>query len=220
MADDILGHEHLDHGKHLHKHGHHHHTSPHWRHNTGHHMHGHGHHHGHALHGHTHVSVDYKKWLVASLVVLSIAYAVYNVSAGITALLLILVVNTLLEYHKVFTQGYPVDLEILTVGTAFIAATAGFFWGVVLAILGPMIAEISRGHMGEEPLYKSAALMITAAAGYLLGTSQWDLFIAVVFGILAYYIATAAQGNTSSIHNVLARLSTLALSVVVIYVFL
>jgi hypothetical protein len=224
MADDILGHEHLDHGKHLHKHGHHHHVSPHWRHNTGHEIHKHGHHEheGHHEHKHqhnTHVPVDYKQWGIAAIVALTLAVALYNYSAGFTLFLIILVANTVIEYHKLFTEGAPIDLEVITLGTAVLAATAGFLWGVILAVVGPTIAQLSRGNISSETMYKSAALVITAAAGYLLGSGQWDLFIAVIFGILAQYIAAAVVGQQTNTHNAIARLTTLALSTYLIFVF-
>lgn len=235
MADDILGHENLDHGKHL---KHHHKPEPGERfgrgarprhiglgkHKTrGHsHAHGHGHAHDHAHshdhdHAHKHVhshSHDASRFtekiplIAGAVVALVLAVALGRAFPALTAVLLILVVNAALEYHKYFTGSAPVDLEILYVGGAAVAAIFGFVPALFIALLGPVVADLSRGHLHDSTTIKVVAVLVAVLAGSILDPTGAELVFAILLGNAAQYGILFALGKTSGVLSLVRRLTT------------
>lgn len=236
MADDILGHEHLDHGKHLHK---------------GPNAHGHGHH-GHGAHGHkprtgaahvgvlalrrkqprahhdeheTHVEpakplARYRLWIGLGLGgVVLLAFLAWSAPA-LALLAAFLAVDVLLELHKLFTGSLPIDIEILYGGVAFLSAHYGVAWGIVLALIGPSVAALVRSHYCEEELIKTVALLISAIAALLFGPAPGSLLVAAAFGIVAQFAAVSGLGLQPSFNNAFARLTATAVNAYVLVLLL
>jgi hypothetical protein len=227
MADDILGHEHLDHGKHLHKHGH-----------------GHGHEkHAHTVvwHPPTHVGLRHKKghdehhtpisfkigampnwqkWGLSIVIAVPLIFIFYHSFPGLAIALGVIVANTLIEYHKLFTSGTNMDFEVLSVGTAFVSAKYGIGWSLLIVAFGPLVSDLSRSYFTEKSLFKSASLVVTAVAALLLGISSWQLFTAVIFGLIAYYCINMVASDVGAVPNAISRVSTAIFSAYVLFLLL
>lgn len=226
MADDILGHENLDHGKHL---KHHHKPEPGERlgrgarprhvglgrsknHSPAHdHGHNHNHTHGHG-HGHDDHATSFREripYIAGAIVALIVAIAFGKAFPALTAIILILVINTLIEYHKHFTGSTPVDIEVLYVGGATVAAVFGLVPALVIALAGPVIADLSRGHFHDSTNIKVAAVLVTVIAASILDPTAPELIFAILLGNATQYGILFALGKTSGILSMVRRLTTI-----------
>jgi hypothetical protein len=254
VGNDILGHDHLDHGRHLP------HTNPQWkpgeRMNRGslpqhvalrpkrfreptedereHQANAYAHLHqrrDHTAHADTaHLGNEPAQQRAKPTIVKELASSKLLVSLGImlfgallitvfartapafTAFLTFLIINTVIEYHKYFTQGIPLDLEILIVGVATMTLLYGAAWGVALALLGPLTAAAARGHICQAAARKTAALVVVVVAASILNPTRFELLFAVLIGVFAHYATIVMSGASNGMVTLLARASTLGIN--------
>ena len=237
MADDILGHENLDHGKHLKHHAHkpepgerfgrgskprhiglghkkNHTKHAHNSHTHDAHSHGSNAHNVHGAHSpEAHkpraVSSSRKYLFLAAGVISVFVFAfVYRTYPAFASLGLILALNTLIELHKHFTDGIPLDIELLFLGSAYLSAVYGYGWGLALAFTGSFIADGARGHIHSSTTVKAVAVMVTATAAAILNPTTAELVFAILLGNIAQYLILFTMGRTSGIMSVIRRLTT------------
>lgn len=166
--------------------------------------------HGH--HTHTHASTRSKvaKTLPKKLYYyLGAAVGVALLSLVAPAFMIavaILAVNTVLELHKNFTRGMPLDIEVLTVGVAYLAATQSPILAAIVAIVGPGLSEATRGHMCTGTWFRPFALLSIIPVAMLLGSSFWGLTASVIFGAVANYIRVLLTApNSDPFMSLLSR---------------
>ncbi len=227
MADDVLGHEHLDHGKHLHKgkHAHHHHAHTHHaplrahnhvgifslgkKEDHAHNDHGHNHPSHDAAHAHTHPhshpSIPWKRWAIAGAAALLLGLLALEFLPAFALVVAILAVNTIIEYYKHGLGNIPVDVEVASVGAALVTAHFHIGWGLLITLAAPILANMSHGHFSEFMVVKNVSLLVTALATLLLGSQPWQLFTAVLFGLITQFVAMQVFANPSPFSNFLRR---------------
>ncbi len=258
MADEILGHEHLDHGRHLvhhhvhsqrgrsgslpkhialggDPHAHLHSAVPKHPYKSSHaHLHEHssnhgpasGSHdnHGHGGHGHSHSkSFDSKRmliWGLALIVIIPVLLLFYKSFSGLTSVLIVIIFNSALEYHKYFTEGVPLDLELIFLGAAYVTIVHGTGWGLLLAGTGPLIASAVRGHVCDVTLRKTIAALAMVLAASVLGPSRYEVAFAVLLGVAAHYGIIVASGASNGVSTIIARFTDLGLNVYLALFFL
>lgn len=154
--------------------------------------------------------------LVAFLVSAALLLIVWNVLPAIGFIVGALAVNTLIELHKRFTQGVPLDLEVLFSATAAATAVYGILAGLVLVFVGPLLAASVRGHVCSSVVRKSGALLVTALAASVLAASRFELLFAVVLGIIALYALITITGRNAGASTILGRVTTLGLNAIII----
>jgi hypothetical protein len=238
MADDIIGHDHLDHDRHLT------HRNPTWkpgerysrgkkpnhvalsvRHNirtSGSDAYAHLHRGDAADDAETNAlsrsTASARLWLLGGLLGGAILLALaWNVIPALGLFVVLLALNTVIELHKRFTQGVPVDFEILFAGAAVLSALHGVFAGVALALVGPLLAASVRGHVCPAVIRKSGALLVTALAASVLAPTRFELLFAVILGIGAYFAIITASGLNRGPTTILARFTTLALNAFLVF---
>jgi hypothetical protein len=223
MADDILGHEHLDHGKHLH-HGHGHHGPKHgyylgyWlRHPSDHHAH--AHHHQEHTHSHN-TSWSWQYLVIAAAVIVPFALLIYRQVPGFALALLFLAANTLLEQHKWYTGGLALDMELLSVGVAYLTVLQMQVWAIALICCGPIVAQLSRGQLNEYAFIRMFSLIAVFLTALSIGSTAWGVFIAVLFGVSVYFFIALAKGEATMMQNIISRTSTLIPAAYVIFLLL
>lgn len=216
MTDDILGHEHLDHGKHLHKgkhnkdHNAEHHThAPNWiksrvgkpehigtylgsgskriaKINTN---------HNHNTHNHNNAKQDHKesksesKHLIlwgSAIVLGMMMLSVFIPELAIIAI--ILVITAVLERIKHSVAGLPIDFEALSTSVAYLAVNYGWGSALILGAIGPYVGDFMHGHISEYNWVKIVSLYVTIIVSLLLGKSSWSLFGAVGAGLVMQFI--------------------------------
>lgn len=213
MADDILGHDHLDHGKHLHKH-----HEDKQRHRDS------------RLPSHiglgekneerTPWQCSGKTATIITGVSIVLAVILYQSFTALAILIAVIIINTALEFHKRFTRAAPVDIEIVSLGTAYLSATHGFWWAAILAVIGPIIAHLFLGYFGDATIIKVVSLVIIAAAATALGQAPIALFIAILFGLLFQLFAFAFVLGHDVLLNVISRITTGAFIAYILFVVL
>ena len=248
MADDILGHEHLDHGKHLHK-------GP----NAHHHGHakggaGHGHHMGganahqhvsahagtHAAAEHAHANLtksdvqdkhvgvlgtpkqEVRSWKRSAILVVALlaaAAGLFLIAPALSIGILVVALNALFEQYKYFTEGVPLDAELLTVGTVYLATHGGFAVAICVSVFGPPIAELTRGQISEFFGVKIASLLVASLAAYVFGPAPWQLFTAVIFGLTVQYIGMLLM-QQEAIFNLFRRLTNAGFCAYLLFIIL
>lgn len=257
MADDILGHDHLDHGKHLHKPGFHpkpaywmgiwvkHPREEHHDEHGTHESKEHEHHAAHKVHakqehaahapakptaheehdekrasGHIRALFERLSWLqivIALAVIVPAGFFIYNSWLGLIVAAIVVALNVIVEFHKWFTEGSPLDFEILTFGAAYLAATGYFFWALVVATVGPYIADKSRGPTDEDTGFRVFGVVISAFAGLFLGPATFSVFIAVVCGVFAQFIIASIIADNGPVFNMIESGSTVALAAYLVF---
>lgn len=135
-------------------------------------------------------------------------------------LALFLLINVILEQHKTLTERAPIDIEILSVGTAYLSSNFGIGWGLTLAILGPIISHASIAYFGDATIMKLLGHLGTACAAAVLGTSPAMLLLAITLGMVVQFCAFVFILGRSAATNVIARITTLGFSAYVIYIIL
>jgi hypothetical protein len=261
MADDILGHEHLDHGKHLHKPGFH--PKPsYWmgiwvKHPRDEHHDDHGEHgkhdaHAKDAHAKPHAKVEKAKphapappvkhaikepeklhtdnrfgslldrlswtqFVIALAILIPTGVFIYSSFLGLIVAAAVIGLNIIVEYHKWFTEGSPLDFEILTFGAAYLAATGYFFWALVVAVIGPYVADKSRGPADEDTGFRMFGVVVSAIAGLILGPATLSVFIAVIAGVFAQFIIASLIADNGPVFNMIESGSTVALAAYLVF---
>lgn len=226
MGDDVLGHDHLDHGKHLHKGGHSHH-GPHrgkrpvrdtrLPHHVGVLPIGKADDHGHTGGHRSRSAVHWKVILVCAAVIAPILVTFYHIFTALALTIIILGLDVLIELHKWYTEGMPLDLEILSVGIAYMTAVYSFGWGMLLAILGPIVVGMSHQEFSEGAIVRLASYIAVAIAAAMLGAAPIALFTAVLIGLGVRGVGSAYIVQRPLLVNVGGRLSTAFLAAVIIF---
>lgn len=249
MSEDILGHDHLDHERHhiSGKHDTHvrgkrepaahgqrrEHRGPRydpfgerpthigvWGSRPQQHTH-HAHRHAHgAGHRHRKSAWSWKQWAIAACIALPLAYAFSSRFPAFSILLILLVLNTVVAYVKHATGNPPFDLEFLSVGAAALAALYGLGWGLVLAVIGSVAAELGHGHLSDFTWVKVVCVSITAIAAAILGPAPVMLFVAVSLGIAVQFFIMLSTGRTSLVMNAVRRVTNLGASAYMIFVII
>jgi hypothetical protein len=128
---------------------------------------------------------------------------------AVTVIISIILINTILEQHKQFTGGVPLDIEILYVSSVYVAMQFGFGWAAVIALLGPVIADFSRGHLhADTTLAKCIGVLVAAGAGAILSFTPAELVFAILLGNITQYIILMSVGRTKGIMSVIRRFTT------------
>lgn len=155
---------------------------------------------------------NWRAWVPGLLI-----FGMLAIVAGYFAPVLIVVfgliaLNALVEYHKWFTAGLPLDLELLYGGAVVVTAIYGVGWGFILALVGPIVSELARGEINREALIKTIGVGAAVLVASLGITSVIGLLFAVAIGLSAQFIGAAVIYNCSFAHNVTRRATVLILA--------
>jgi hypothetical protein len=151
-------------------------------------------------------------FLLAALALATITFApVIALCAGI------LIVNAIIEYHKRFTQAAPVDLEVITVGVAYVSAAHGLPGALLLALAGPVLAHSLLDYFGDATVVKIVSLAVVALVAAALEPTPVKLLAAVMAGLVVQFVGFVSVLGRSAATNALARLTTLLLSAYLLF---
>jgi hypothetical protein len=156
--------------------------------------------------------------LIIGLGVLLLLCALFSRTFFVIALVIgILAINTVLEMHKLFTQGIPVDFEILTVGVAYLAATGSIGFALLVALIGPVVAEVARGSFTNAAFFRPIVLVIVAFTAVSFGPSALGILSVVCIGLALHYIRVMFTARFHWFYSILPRLTQLVLALYVIF---
>jgi hypothetical protein len=162
-----------------------------------------------APHAHQHANKHqavrkYAPWLVIIGLALP-AMLLVDAMKGAVIMIAILAANTALEMHKIWTAGIPVDLELLTLGTAYLAASGHVVWALILAFTGPVCSEAARGHICTGSTFRPFALLAVVMVAPLFGPTAWGLMAAVVVGAIANWVRVLLTTGADPVASAISR---------------
>lgn len=163
----------------------------------------------------------WQQLLIGVLAVTLVFIAVYAIAPLVALVVAILVVNTLLEQHKTITSRSPLDLEVISLGVAYVGSQSGAGWAVTLALIGPLLAHAVMGYFGDATVVKTASLLIVAAvASIVQPVSATGLFATLCVGYVVQGVLFVAILDRSIVTNIIARLSTAVLHGYIVFMLL
>ena len=155
------------------------------------------------------------RWLRAAIGIVLVciaAAALWQYARPLSVLFAALAINTVLEYHKVFTSRAPIDIEVVSLTTAYLSASYGFGWGFIMAVAGPVIAHAGINYFGDATVVKIVAAISISIAATLFGASTFGLFGAVLVGMGVQFVIFTFVLGRNPLTNFIARITTIALT--------
>lgn len=161
------------------------------------------------LYDRTH-NASWRFWALFSVFGSLIALILFSVSEAWSIFFAALFLNIIIEYHKWFTAGLPLDFELLFPAVTLLTALSNTGLALLLVFIGPAMSELSRGGLNKEMVLKSSSLFVAVFVASLFSS---NILFAVALGIFSgvctqYATASFAYGCSPS-HNIVRRFSTL-----------
>ena len=93
-------------------------------------------------------------------------------------------------------------------------------YALALSIVGPVIGELSHGHLSRYTWVKILCVLLTGITANVLGPAPPLLFIAVLFGVTAQFLLMLLVGQASAFMNALRRVTNLGATAYIIFIIL
>lgn len=160
-----------------------------------------------------------KHWIIIAAAIAAAAIIVSATAPGIAWMLGLFIVTAGLGYMKRFFQSAPVDLEVLSFGSAYLAVYHSFFLAIVFAVFGTLLAEATSGGIRELSWVKVVSVLVTAVAAAIFANGPVGMFIAVLLGLATQYVLMLVLMQ-DAVMNFLRRLTNAAFQAYIIFLLL